>query len=123
MSSDGTKNKVIGAYGEQLACDYLERRGYEIIRRNYKASYKELDIVARREDMLIFVEVKTRTSNWYGGGEEAVTYQKQQAMKKAIGSFLYRERVWHRDVRADVITILVSKANKTARIRHYENIL
>ena len=45
------------------------------------------------------------------------------AMKKAIGSFLYRERVWHRDVRADVITILVSKANKTARIRHYENIL
>jgi len=116
-------NKIIGAYGEQLACDYLKRRGYEIIRRNYKASYKELDIVARRADMLVFVEVKTRTSSWYGGGEEAVTYAKQQAMKKAIGSFLYRERVWHRDVRADVITILVSKAKRTARIRHYENIL
>ena len=116
-------NKIIGAYGEQLACAYLERQGYEIIRRNYKASYKELDIVARKEDMLIFAEVKTRTSNWYGGGEEAVTYQKQQAMKKGIGSFLYRERVWHRDVRADVITITIDKRRKTAKIKHYENIL
>ena len=116
-------NKAIGAYGEQLACEYLQRQGYDIIRRNYQASYKELDIVARKADMLVFVEVKTRTSAWYGSGEEAVTYQKQQAMKKGIGSFLYHENIWHRDVRADVVIINIDKFRRIARIKHYENIL
>ena len=116
-------NQKIGAYGENLAVEYLKRNGYRIITRNYQASYKEIDIVAHRGDFLVFVEVKTRTSLFYGEGMEAVTYAKQQAMKKGIGHFLGHRNIKHVDVRADLITIYIDKRNKKASIKHYENIL
>ena len=117
------RNKIVGQYGEGLAVEYLKRNGHKIIARNYQASYKEIDIVAHKGDFLVFVEVKTRTSLFYGEGTEAITYQKQQAMKKGIGHFLGHRNIEHVDVRADLITIYVDKKSKNARIRHYENIL
>jgi len=117
------RNKIIGRFGEQLACDYLRRQGYNIIKRNYQASYKEIDIVAQKRNILVFVEVKTRTTTTYGDGIEAVDYFKQRSLKKGIGYFLGHESIEHKDVRADLITIYIDRKSKRAKIKHYENIL
>ncbi len=116
-------NQQIGAYGEKLACDYLKRHGYKILRTNYKASHQELDIIAEQGDFVVFVEVKTRTSFVYGDGTEAVEWKKQASLRKAITQYLIKEQPPCSDVRADLITVFIDKINKTARIKHYEDIL
>ena len=65
--------KQFGDWGEQVACDYLEKQGCQILERNFHTSLGEVDIIAARDGGLIFVEVKTRANQSYGYGEDAVT--------------------------------------------------
>lgn len=116
-------NQIIGDYGENLACQFLERHGYTILHRNYQASYKELDIVARKDDFVVFVEVKTRTSDAFGDGVEAVDYHKQSNLRKAIGHYLVKEQPKSNDVRADLITVMIDRASKNVNIKHFEDVL
>lgn len=74
------KNKVIGKKGEERTCDYLKRRGYKILERNYLIRGSEIDIIAKKDDEIHFVEVKTRTQDFYGSPAEGVGYQKQQSI-------------------------------------------
>ena len=68
------QNKTIGVKGENMASDYLESHSYNIIQRNFRAKqYGELDIIAQKGDLLVFVEVKTRIGNEFGRPEEAIT--------------------------------------------------
>lgn len=88
--------KELGAYGETIACSYLERNGYRIIDRNWSCRYGELDIVAlapptvtQPRRRLIIAEVKTRRSMLFGTPMEAITPQKLKRMRRA--SFLWRD--------------------------------
>ncbi|MFA5318058.1 MAG: YraN family protein [Patescibacteria group bacterium] len=116
-------NKKIGNFGEQLACDFLRKRGYKIIERNCKISYEEIDIIAEEGDVLVFVEVKTRISQYYGDGSEAVAGVKQQRLNQAIQKYLDKYKLWHREPRCDLITIFINKATKSAKIEHFKDIL
>jgi putative endonuclease len=82
------KNQQIGAFGEKLAAEYLTRHGYVILDTNVKNSYQELDIVAAQGKWLVFVEVKTRLSQSYGDGIEAMSQKKQTALKYAINKYI-----------------------------------
>ena len=73
-------NQRIGKWGEDAVTVYLAGRGYEIVARNARTPYGEIDIVAKQADMTIFVEVKTRTSNKMGLPEESVNLRKQAHM-------------------------------------------
>jgi len=115
------KQKV-GQFGEMLAKKYLERQGYEIIEMNLKVSYKELDIIAAKGDFLIFVEVKTRTTSEFSG-EEATGYYKKKSLKYAIIKYLNDNDLWEKEVRADLIVVDINKIKKTAKIKHYKDIL
>ena len=68
--------------GEEIAVNYLKNKGYKIIERNFRKGYGEIDIVSIHQNILVFVEVKTRTSNLYGGALEAIAYHKIKSLVK-----------------------------------------
>lgn len=116
-------NQLVGKLGEKLAAEYLQRRGYVILTVNYKTSYKELDIVAQKGDVLVFVEVKTRTSVAYGDGTEALSPRKKRDFRQGINRYLRENRWRAENLRADLITVMLDRAAKTAKIKQYESVL
>jgi putative endonuclease len=95
----------LGKLGEDLACAELTRRGYAILERRYRTRYGEIDIVARSGSSLVFVEVKARDGNEFGGAEAAVTVCKQQRIVRMAIDFLARRRLLDHPCRFDVVTI------------------
>ncbi len=79
----------LGKEGEQMAIQWLKEKGYEILHPNWRHSYYEIDIVARKDGKLHIVEVKTRKSNFYGYPEESVTKKKFKKLQKAADEFLF----------------------------------
>ena len=77
-----TDKKTIGNLGEELATEILKANGYYIIRRNFSCPYGEIDIVAIKNKVLSFIEVKTRSSNQYGAPSEAVDLKKKKTYKE-----------------------------------------
>lgn len=112
---------ILGADGERIATSHLERSGYSILARNWRTGSGgirgELDVVARHGSTLVFVEVKTRTSDRFGGPLLAVTARKQAKLRALAGSFLRETGTRARDLRFDVIAIDV-RAGEDPRIDH-----
>ena len=86
MSDDA--RQILGKLGEDLACAELERRGYAILERRYRTRFGEIDIVARDGETTVFVEVKTRVGEQFGGGAEAVTAWKQRRITQMAVDYL-----------------------------------
>lgn len=105
MGVFGRKTKAIGDIGENIACDYLEDNGYEILERNAKYLGAEADIVAKDGDVLVFVEVKTRADARYGNPAEAVTSEKQRRYVFFANAYMTGHNLFDVDVRFDVIEI------------------
>ena len=93
-------NQRIGKWGEDVAAEYLTQKGCEIIGRNVRTPYGEIDIIAKQGDTTIFVEVKTRTSNKMGLPEESITPKKQEHMIACAENYAADNEieVWQIDV-------------------------
>lgn len=113
----------VGKFGEELAKKFLIKRGYKIIDSNIKTSYKEIDIIAEKEKTIIFIEVKTRTSAKFGNAEDAIESRKIHHFKKAIQNYLFKNQLLYNEIRADFIAIDLNKNNKTAKIKHFLDII
>lgn len=100
--------RKLGIQGEEMAAMYLTKNGYQIITRNYYTRYGELDIICEKNNTIIFVEVKTRTSTRYGLPQEAVTNMKIAHLKKAAMIYLNSLNKRYREIRFDVIAILIT---------------
>ena len=94
-----------GKLGEDLACQELQRRGYEILARRYRRRRGELDIVARDGQTVVFVEVKARDGREFGGGREAVTTIKRHRIVNVAREYLARHRLGGYPCRFDVVSI------------------
>ena len=103
--------KIKGLVGEDLAADYLVKNKYKIIARNYNCPLGEIDIVALDKKMLVFVEVKTRTSQTFGLPREAVNKPKQRHISKTAQYFMREYDVFSLETRFDVIEVLDEKIN------------
>ncbi len=112
-------SKVLGDRGEDLAAEFMTRNGYEIIARNFRFSRAEIDIVARKEKLVVFCEVKTRKSNTFGTGEEAVDSRKQDQIRKAAEGFVTQRALEDCEFRFDIVVVDVRE--KTTVIRAIEN--
>lgn len=97
--------KLLGRTGEDLAAKHLEGRGYRILERNYSAPYGEIDLIGLDGDTVVFVEVKTRTTNAYGAPELAVDRRKQERMVKAALGYLKHKKLHQMPCRFDVVAI------------------
>ena len=96
----------LGKWGEDLAADYLQRKGYTVIERDWKSGRHDIDIVAADEERtLVFVEVKTRRNSLYGAPEEAVDYRKRQSLLSAINHYI-KSHHFNGGVRFDIISII-----------------
>ena len=116
------KTKNLGVDGENFAADYLKSKGYEILEKNFRFGRNaEIDIIAQREDEIIFVEVKTRSNFNLGRPAEAVTIHKQQKIILAAQNFLQLNNFFDRNCRFDVIEIFASNKNFSWTINHIEN--
>ncbi len=111
----------IGKIGEDLASKYLEAAGYIIIERNFLARQGEIDIIAKDKKELVFIEVKTRTSDIYGKPVEAVNTQKQKHLLNTIKYYLYSKHLENEFVRIDVIEVYFN--NDTYKINHIKQII
>lgn len=111
---DSFHNKKLGARGERQARKYLRHSGYKILERNYKCPFGEVDIIARKGDTVVFVEVKTRLSDIFGLPKEAVTQNRMYRYKKAADYYFVGEEI-DCTVRFDIIEIFRGQLN------HIEN--
>jgi putative endonuclease len=113
------KHNETGTKGEQIAEIFLLNRKYEIIARNWRFGKKEVDCIVRKNDAIVFVEVKTRSSTAFGFPEEYVTPQKQQYLKAAAAAWIEANPIPDGYVRFDVISILLQNG-AVYEIRHFE---
>ncbi|MBN2830938.1 MAG: YraN family protein [Candidatus Omnitrophica bacterium] len=96
---------ILGSRGENLALDFLKSSGYKIICLNYKTKLGEIDIIAQDQDVICFVEVKTRASDRFGSGKEAVSRIKQRQIAKAAIIFLKERKMLNAKARFDVVSV------------------
>lgn len=106
-----------GNKGENMAADFLVQKGYEILTRNYRHKHAEIDLIVKRGNWLLFVEVKTRSSNAYGEPEEFVTEFKARKIFEAAEEYIFSTN-WQGHVRFDVVSI---KLGDVPEIEHFED--
>ena len=110
-------NKLKGKSGEDLACSYLKKQGYEIFCRNYTTDIGELDIVASDGTALVFAEVKTRMDDTFGTPAEAVDYHKRRKINAVAAQYIKQYRFFETPVRFDVIEVWL----QDRRVNHIVN--
>lgn len=115
----------LGRWGETLAAEYLEAKGYTILERNNRTPYGEIDLIAARDQppVLLFVEVKTRRSRQFGPPEEAVNQRKLQHLRASVEFFLQEHPGIPGDPRIDVIAIQRYRSDQPPLITHFENVI
>tara|TARA_R110002050_G_scaffold244268_1_gene380902 strand:- start:60542 stop:60904 length:363 start_codon:yes stop_codon:yes gene_type:complete len=102
----------LGTLGEEMAANYLAKKGYEILEKNYRFGRDEVDIIAKIEDYIVFVEVKTRANNYLGEPEEAVSRAKQKRIIKVAHHYLI-ENDLDNEGRFDIFGIISNQNNES----------
>lgn len=105
-----------GKIGEQMAAAYLQEAGYQILERNYRCPFGEIDIIAREGDTLVFVEVKSRRSENFGLPQLAVGPEKQRRISRISLYYLQSHRLDEANVRFDVVAILLRRENPSIEL-------
>jgi len=111
--------QLLGKTGEDLACTELLHRGYAILARRYRTRYGEIDIVARDNETIVFVEVKARLGDEFGGGAEAITRWKQRRVAQMAVDYLARHRLQNCPCRFDAAIVDFEPAG--GRVTMYPN--
>ena len=112
----------IARIGEELAANFLKKRGYKIIERNFRKGYGEIDIIAVKNEILIFVEVKTRTSSNFGTPFEAITTWKLKSLVKTAQFYKSLHLLLPQALRIDAVSVKLSNDNSVEKIELLENI-
>ncbi len=108
-----------GKQGEAAARQYLQDNGYQILEANYRHQHAEIDLIAQKGKMVIFVEVKTRTNLSFGDPETFVSYTKANLVMRAADHYIYA-RDWHHDIRFDVVAVSITHRGEVI-IKHIED--
>lgn len=118
-------NIALGRFGETVAADFYKKQGYKILIQNYYVAGGELDLVVEAEDVLIFVEVKTRSNEKFGQPIEAVHRQKQLHIQRAAIRYLEENPV-EKEVRFDIIEVIAKQRDGgfvVEKINHIPNVI
>lgn len=106
---------MTGAEGEILAAAFLEKRGYRVVARNFKSPYGEIDLIAWEKEMLVFIEVKSRSSTQFGGPAGAVNGHKQEKISRVAADYLQKNKLCC-PCRFDVVCIVKEGAQSTVAL-------
>lgn len=118
-----TWKQSLARWGEHLAADYLQKQGYTILESNARTAYGEIDLIARQQNVTVFVEVKTRSSSAFGPPEAAITPRKREHLLASAQAYLQAHPQLDGDWRVDVIAIQRNQQATSPVITHFENAL
>ncbi len=104
--------RSFGGVGEQLAAEYLEKKGFIILDRNYRfGRFGEIDIVAIEKEYLCFIEVKTRTSSYFGTPAESVGHAKREKLRSLAWIYIKHKNLGERNMRFDIVEVMGKREN------------
>jgi putative endonuclease len=106
-----------GNQGEEIAAEFLQQRGYEILARNYRYKHSEIDLIVRKNDIIVFVEVKTRSSSGFGEPEAFVGSKKAAKIFEGADQYVY-ENNWNGNIRFDIVSV---KLGSKSEVVHFED--
>jgi len=109
------KHNELGKQGELIACQFLQEKGFEIVETNFRLEKDEIDIIAKDGGILVFVEVKTRSTDYFGEPEIAVGAKKEEFLIRAAENYLISNNL-DLEIRFDIISIVLNSKQK--KIRH-----
>ena len=112
-----SKNKELGLEGEQIAANYLQGEGWNILEMNYRYSRSEIDLIASKGEIIIFVEVKTRTNTTFGMPEDFVDEKKAENIMNGAEHYIHKIN-WKGNIRFDIISIIKKDSTE---IKHLED--
>jgi putative endonuclease len=114
------ERKKMGAAGEAAAARFLRRNGYKIVARNWRCAAGEIDIVARRRALLVFVEVKTRVTDEYADPMQNVNFSKKKHIIATAKAFLRDKKLTGEEYRFDVVSVVWGSGRRPEKIEHHE---
>jgi len=117
------RRHTLGSLGESIAAIFLEKKGYTVLERNWRTPYGEIDLIAKENNVVIFVEVKTRASSTLGPPEISITPGKEEHIRSAAEYFIQQHPELINDWRIDAITIQIQANNSPPLIDHFENVI
>ena len=112
----GSDNKSIGDLGEKIAEKYLIDIGYKILDKNFRYKTGEIDLIGEDNEYVAFIEVKTRTSSYFGFPCEAVTFLKQQKIYRTAQIYILQKKLFKFNFRFDVVEVFLSDMKKDCRV-------
>ncbi len=118
------KRHQTGINGENLAAEFIEENGYSILHRRYRCRNGEIDIIAEKDNTIVFVEIKTVHENagaGFGEPEEKISVYKQNALRRCAEHYLWKKQISGKDCRFDLITVRLS--DQPPNFQHLENII
>lgn len=119
MENTLNNKRTTGTEGEIIAVEYLKKQNYFILAMNFR--YKrlgEIDIIARENNFICFIEVKARSTLAYGLPREAVNYRKQENIKKLASVFIAKNKLFNADIRFDVVEVYIKKTRDVMTIEN-----
>ena len=120
MTQPGPKQRL-GRWGETAAANFFAQNGYQVVAKNLRTPYGEIDLLVEKDGVIVFVEVKTRSGTGYGQPEEAVTKEKQGHLLAAIAYYWQHNPQEETDWRVDVVAVTRRGNGKEVEIVHFEN--
>jgi putative endonuclease len=114
-----TDNRIIGAIGEDLAWKLLEKKGFELVKKNYSSRWGEIDLICRDGETLVFVEVKTKRGFGFGMPEEMVTRAKKAQVRRTAIMYMGGEEL---KCRLDVVAIVLDNNGRPIYQKHYQDL-
>lgn len=113
--------KIMAEKGELAAAKFLKKKGYKILQRNYRRKVGEIDIICYDHGVIVFIEVKTRSTDNYGPPELSVTETKKRQIIKVASYYIAEKKIEGVDLRFDVVSIIYSPTKKHPTITLYKN--
>ena len=118
-----TDKRIIGDIGENIACDFLKRRDFEILEKNYLRKWGEIDIITKKSNIIHFIEVKTVTHGTFGyRPEDNMHPWKLKRLSRAIQTYLLEKNL-DNDWQLDLVTVKMDQENHKARVEIIENVI
>ncbi|MVO99176.1 YraN family protein [Paenibacillus lutrae] len=119
MAGVPSTRQSLGKYGENKAEEHLQGLGYRILARNWRCRYGELDLIAEHEDVVVFIEVRTRRlTGRFGYAKESVDGRKQTKVRQISQMYLHSVKQQERKLRFDVITVEMSALSEFVKLEH-----
>ena len=115
------EHNELGRWGEDVAANFLSEKGYTILERDWHSGHRDVDIIALKDNMIIFVEVKTRRNRMFSDPETAVNWRKITSLRLSANHYVKYRRI-DLDIRYDIITV-VGTPGIVPEINHIEDIV